>query len=146
MENPYLSFLEMLCNRNLKMCQFPHYLLLTQISPEREISCLNDRIYQDIYISIDSSCSSWHFDSLIWIKNLLYEKLIPHFSQNSNPKTSKIFGVKHFGQYSSWHRQIIVQSIHYVQLVHTLDGKPLSKFPSTWTIHAKSMLSSVNEW
>jgi hypothetical protein len=106
----------------------------------REISCLNDdRIYQDIYISIDSSCSSWHFDSLIWTKNLLCEKLIPHFSQNSAPKTSKIFGVNYFGQYSSWHRQIIVQSIHYSQLVHTLHGNPLFKFPSTWTIHAKSM-------
>ena len=91
------------------------------------------------YIPIDSSCSSWHFDCLIWTKNLLCEKLIPHFSQNSAPKTSKICGVNYFGQYSSWHRQIIVQSIHYVQLVQTFGGKPLFKFPSTWTIHAKSM-------
>ena len=130
----------------LKCSYFPHYLPLTQITPKKEISCLNDRIYQDIYIPIDSSCSFWHFDSLIWIKNLLYEKLTPHFSQNSAPKTSQIFGVNYCGQYSSWHRQIVVQSIHYDQLVQTICGKPLSKFPSTWTIHAKSMLPSVNEW
>ena len=130
----------------LRCSYFPHYLLLTQISPKKEISCLNDRIYQDIYISIDSSCSSWHFDSLTWTKNLFCEKWVANFSQNSSPKTSKIFGVKHFGQYSSLHRQIIVQSIHYVQLVQRFCGNPLSKLPSTWIIHAKSMLSSVNEW
>ena len=97
---------------------------------------MTESIKTSIYQSIDLAL----LDILtIQLKNLLCEKLIAHFSPNSAPKTSKIIGAKHFGQYSSRHRQIIVQSIHYVQLVHTIRGNPLFKFPFTWTIHAKSI-------